>query len=177
MPASGPASVGSFRMSGFSLDLKELSSGLSHVRVEAPARELGLPEADWADSVVGEFDVERNGDRISVRGTIEGQARPECVRCLKGFQLAVEAPFEVFAERAGAGIRAEEKELERDDYMMFHDGRRLDLAEPAREAMLLEMPYAPHCREDCRGLCPRCGADLNLESCRCEGSRAGAAEQ
>ena len=59
-------------------------------------------------------------------------------------------------------------ELDRDDYRRFHDGRYLDLREDARAALLLEIPITPHCREDCRGLCPRCGADLNDGPCACD---------
>ena len=156
-------------MTGFSIDLGALSSGSSRVRVESQPHELGLPPDLWSGTVVGALDVERSGDRISVRGTLEARARVECVRCLRGYELEVEAPLELFAERAGTGFRFDEVELERDDYMMFHDGRHLDLREEAREALLLELPMAPHCREDCLGLCSRCGADRNEAPCRCEG--------
>jgi uncharacterized protein len=159
-------------MNGFSIDVGGLRSGPSRVRIEVPARDVGLPETEWPGHVVGDLGIERNGDRISIRGRLGALARVECVRCLKGYELPVEVPFEIFAERAGTGFRVDEEELERDDYMMFHDGRHLDLSQQAREALLLEVPIAPHCREDCRGLCPRCGADLNQESCRCEVSEA-----
>jgi uncharacterized protein len=155
-------------MTGFILDLGALPTGTSQVRVRLPVEELGLSAADWRGLVLGVFDVERNGDRISVRGKVEASARVECVRCLRGCELPVEAPLDVFAERAGVGLRLDEEELERDDYMKFHDGRTLDLREDARGALILELPIAPHCREDCRGLCPRCGADLNDGPCVCE---------
>ena len=135
--------------------------------MESRPEDLGLRSDGWSECVVGTLDVERSGDRISVRGKLEASAWVECVRCLKGYALPLEVPFEVFAERAGTGYRLEEKELERDDYMKFHDGRRLDLSEQARETLLLEVPMAPHCSEECRGLCPRCGADLNQGLCGC----------
>jgi uncharacterized protein len=53
--------------------------------------------------------------------------------------------------------------------MRFHDGRRLNLTEDAREALLLEVPMTPLCREDCAGLCPRCGAELNTGPHACTG--------
>jgi uncharacterized protein len=157
-------------MSGFVIDLGALPRGMSRVRVEVPADEIGLPVSVWTGPVAGALDVERNGDRISVRGRLEAAAQVECVRCLKDYALPVEAPLEVFAERAGAGVRLDEEELERDDYMKFHDGRQLDLREDAREALLLELPIAPRCRDDCPGLCPRCGADLNEGPCGCGGA-------
>jgi uncharacterized protein len=154
-------------MAGFTIDLAALPGGASQVRVESRAPDLGLPSEGWVGPVVGVLDIERNGDRISLRGSLEASALVECVRCLKGYELSLRVPFEVFVERAGSGFRLDEEELERDNYMMFHDGRRLDLREEAREALLLELPMAPHCREDCLGLCPRCGADLNEGPCGC----------
>ncbi len=89
------------------------------------------------------------------------------MRCLTTFEQPVQGPLDVFAERAGTGRAREERELERDEYMKFHDGRQLDLADEARETLLLELPMVPRCREDCKGLCPRCGADLNAGPCGC----------
>ncbi len=111
--------------------------------------------------------MQKTGESVSVRGTVTTFARLECARCLGSFDRAVRAPLEVFAERAGSGRRGDEQTLERDDYMKFHDGRQLDLRDEAREALLLEVPMVPLCREDCRGLCPRCGADLNAGPCGC----------
>jgi uncharacterized protein len=89
------------------------------------------------------------------------------VRCLEPFDVAICTPFQVFAERPSGRHGDLEEALERDDYMMFHDGRRLDLREQVRETLLLEVPMTPRCRPDCRGLCPRCGANLNLGPCGC----------
>ena len=154
-------------MSAFVLDLGQLSQGSSRVRVTADAPQIGLAPEAWPGQVLGEFLVERSGERISVRGRVRGVAWLECVRCLKRFESAMDVPFEVFADRSGTGKRRDEVELERDDYMLFHDGRRLDVSEPVRETLLLELPIAAYCREDCRGLCPRCGADLNEGPCGC----------
>jgi uncharacterized protein len=155
-------------MSGFILDLGQLSQGSNRFRLEADAAEVGLASAGWPGRLIADCTVERTGDRISVRGILKAGAWLECVRCLKGYERNIETTLEVFAERHGAGRRRDEDELERGDYMKFHDGRRLDLTDEARESLLLEIPIAPVCREDCRGLCPRCGADLNDGPCACQ---------
>ena len=49
----------------------------------------------------------------------------------------------------------------------YYDGDRLDLGEVVREQVLLALPLKPLCREDCRGLCPRCGQNRNLGPCGC----------
>lgn len=47
-------------------------------------------------------------------------------------------------------------------------GKEIDLAPALREQILLQIPSSPLCREDCRGLCPRCGKDLNAGECGCD---------
>lgn len=154
-------------MSRFAIDLGSLRQGMTRVELEAEPRDLELPDDGWAGAVRGAFDVEKTGERVSVRGRVTATARLECVRCLAVFDRPVQAPLEAFAERAGSGRARDEAELERDAYMRFHDGRQLDLGQEAREVLLLELPMVPHCREDCRGLCPKCGADLNEGPCAC----------
>jgi len=154
-------------MYGFKIELAGLPQGMTPRHLEAEPREVGLVPEEWAGGIVADVAVERSGERVSVRGTLEGHAVLECVRCLRTFELPLRVPFEVFAERSGTGARHEEEELERDDYMTFHDGRELDLSEDAHDAILLELPIAPHCRDECRGLCSRCGADLNEGPCGC----------
>ena len=80
---------------------------------------------------------------MTVRGSVAATARLECVRCLAGFDLPLQVPLAVFAERAGSGRARDEEALERDDYMKFHDGRQLDLRDDAREVLLLELPMGP----------------------------------
>jgi len=154
-------------MSRFAIDLGSLRQGLTPVEFEAAAPELDLPQDEWAGPVRGAFDVEKTGEKVTVRGSVAATARLECMRCLTAFDLPLRVPLEVFAERAGTGRSREEEALERDDYMRFHDGRQLDLRDEARELLLLELPMVSLCREDCRGLCPRCGADLNAGPCGC----------
>jgi DUF177 domain-containing protein len=129
------------------------------------ASELGLSQQDWPGPVRGDLEVEKSGDQVRVKGLLSAVASLECVRCLKVFELAVRPPFDVYAERAGTGRKLDEQALERDEYMKFHDGRKLELGDAAREVLLLELPMAPKCRDDCRGLCPVCGADRNVEAC------------
>lgn len=54
-----------------------------------------------------------------------------------------------------------------DDYIIVEDGF-IDLDEPVRDQIEMEFPYRLFCREDCRGMCPRCGANLNEEQCDCD---------
>src|SRR5437879_10340556 len=111
-------------MSGFSVDIASLSPGSHRIGLECEASELGLSQQDWPRPVRGDFDVQKSGDQVRVKGLLSAVASLECVRCLKTFELPVRPPFDLYAERAGTGRRRDEEALERDEYMKFHDGRK-----------------------------------------------------
>lgn len=153
-------------MSGLVLELASIRPGLHHVQARTGAAELDLPADGWPGWIEAALSVDRTNDLVSVRARLDTVARLECVRCLKVFDEPLAADFQVLADRSGSGSGLE-ADLERDQYMKFHDGRRIDLSGEARETLLLALPIAPHCREDCLGLCTRCGADLNEGPCGC----------
>jgi uncharacterized protein len=128
------------------------------------AKEIGLAEErEWAHtqfSVKGE--VINNGRLLEVAGAIEGQARFACNRCLEEFSAQVTIPFsENFQE-----LTEELKQADDSEYT-YYQGDELDITELVREYLLLAEPMKTLCREDCQGLCLKCGANLNLTSCSC----------
>ena len=110
-----------------------------------------------------------------VRGSLHGSLAVVCDRCLSRFQcdvsveldvpvrIAVESPAREGGEDAAGG--------EEDFIRVAPVNPELDLAEVFRAAALLEVPIKRVCREDCRGLCPQCGANRNEESCECATER------
>ena len=94
---------------------------------------------------------------IVVTGTAEAPWTGECRRCLGPVEGSATARLREIFERD-----PEEGET----YLLAGD--ELDLAPMVREALVLELPLAPVCREDCAGLCPRCGADRNEVACGCD---------
>ena len=96
-------------------------------------------------------------DGLLVTGVARGPFESECRRCLTTVRGEVAARFqELFEFEAREG----------ESYPI--KGEHIDLGPLVRETLLLELPLAPLCREDCAGLCPRCGADLNAGPCGCE---------
>ena len=65
-------------------------------------------------------------------------------------------------------VLAEERQSDEDDDIVLLDDDEVDVTELARDAFILDMDTKFLCSEDCKGLCPGCGADLNRESCRCK---------
>lgn len=101
--------------------------------------------------------LEPVGPAVEAVGTVAAPWRGQCRRCLKPVGGMVEVEVrELF----------EPDPIEDETYPLKHD--QIDLEPLAREAVVLELPPAPLCKEDCRGLCAQCGADLNEAACTCE---------
>ena len=95
-------------------------------------------------------------DGLLATGTVEGAWDAPCRRCLKPAKGDLRVEFqELFEPRPREG----------ESYRLGHDS--IDFEPLAREALTLDLPLAPLCTEDCRGLCPTCGADLNMGDCDC----------
>jgi uncharacterized protein len=121
--------------------------------------------------VAGELALTGTGRTVSLRGRLHTRARLICGACLRSFPQALE--FSVDEEFARArppepGAGRGEAALGPDDFVVAVGADdTIDLSEVVRQHLLLALPIAPRCREDCRGLCPRCGADLNAAPCAC----------
>jgi uncharacterized protein len=96
-------------------------------------------------------------------GRIEGTVTGSCRRCLVNLSAPVREDVHfIFAE-------TDDAEAEDPDVFALPAGaRQIDLRPAIREQWLLSAPTFALCREDCKGLCPRCGADLNVGACSCE---------
>jgi uncharacterized protein len=153
-------------MSAFALRLADLKPGANKIRLEGPARLLGLDPETWPETLTLDLVVDRMGEDFALRGRGSAPSHEECARCLKPFEAPREFAFQAFAERAvsaGAG-----KDDPDDEYVIRHDGRVLVLDQEVREQAMLARPMTSLCREDCPGLCPRCGADRSEGNCRCD---------
>ncbi|MGB9181093.1 MAG: DUF177 domain-containing protein [Pyrinomonadaceae bacterium] len=116
--------------------------------------------------------VSRKAQEVSVAGHISAQAEVDCGRCLKSVSVPVETDFEVTYVPASDYAQEEDAaELHEEDLAQaVFDGGTIDIDELVREQVLLAMPTRALCVEDCKGLCPVCGADRNAEDCACQTS-------
>jgi uncharacterized protein len=113
--------------------------------------------------------IQRSGKEVELRGELHATVEVPCGRCLKPVEFPLDGKFdERFASEVG--WRGEEQhELRAEDLnLAVFDGAVLDLGDLIREEILLALPGHVLCREDCKGLCPQCGADLNAGVCKCE---------
>ncbi len=124
------------------------------------------------------------GRGVLLKGEVEVKVKAPCKRCLADVEQALPVRFmlnlvpapEQFADDEEDEEEAEDRDrgekagsfaLEEADEELF-DGKTIDLDPIVREQVLLALPMDLVCREDCKGLCPSCGQNLNLEKCACE---------
>lgn len=125
--------------------------------------------------------IERaDGGSLHVRGHLNLKTSGPCARCLAETPLVLDQELDLFflpeSETLSEYDDGEGAELQdRDLVVTFYKGDVLDLGAVVREHVLLAQPMKRLCREECRGVCPTCGADRNLVACGCpEVSRAAA---
>lgn len=112
-------------------------------------------------------------EAVVARGRVSGHFSVVCGRCLGICTITVDEPEATLTFLPPAELGPEEEELSAEDLdTAFHDGDTLDLAPMVREQLLLAIPITPLCDEECLGLCPSCGKNLNEGSCQCEKSAA-----
>jgi len=108
---------------------------------------------------------------VQVDGRLVARLGLTCGRCLQGFVVERDLPLElVYLPRRTMGNGADEDEValsDREMVIAYYEGEQLDLGALVREQLLLSLSMKRLCREDCRGLCPTCGANLNGGSCAC----------
>lgn len=98
----------------------------------------------------------------------EGVVETQCIRCLAPANAPVEISFrDEFHSVVEVNTGAALPKPDEDDPFFISESHLLDLGEALREYALIAMPMQPLCREDCKGLCPTCGADRNEGPCDC----------
>jgi len=156
------------------INVSELHEAPREIDVHASPAELQLAADGFAfpAPVTGRVRFSMVGKRVLARGNLETRIKTACVRCLSRIEQVIRAPVAVLFEKrppAGddpeaqlaAAWEAESREID------YYDEDLLDPTEPFRQLLLLELPNHPLCSQECRGLCPQCGADLNRDECNC----------
>lgn len=157
------------------ITLQELELHRIVVSKTYPSGELDLGAAEFRQ--VGPLRVnvvaELEGGDVRIRGRLEGRLESRCDRCLEAVEIPLSRDFDLGYRPMSAIAREEEIRVPRDELELgFYSGDSIALADVVTEQVLLALPMKVVCEADCRGLCPVCGANRNLESCHCATSGA-----
>ena len=152
------------------LDLTRYRQPLNHFAREFQPEEVAQ-EADAYRIVAPvrvDRDIHKDKDRFRLEGTAQTELELTCSRCLEPYRMPVDSEFDVrylpASDAAGEGDReVTEEDL---DTSVYRDDQ-IDVNEVLREQFYLVLPMKPLCRDDCAGLCPQCGTNLNGGACSC----------
>ena len=145
------------------INISKLSEGEHLYPLEADAAEIGLGE-EFRGEVTVQATLQKSPRQVFLNVEASATASFECDRCLDEFTQDLDAGYDVLyvTENHPDGTEGG-PEVQ----VISPDANYLDLDEDVRQYLTLSEPPKRLCREDCRGLCPTCGANRNRESCEC----------
>lgn len=136
---------GNFVPFSLAAELSPLELRGEHMAFSAPVK---------ADLLVGSSDA----TIVEVEGTVSGRLNLQCGRCLEYYEHVFAVPFrEVYAQEGQNG----------ESEVIPYSGELLDITPEVLKTIILSLPMKTLCREDCLGLCPLCGGNLNNSRCDC----------
>lgn len=146
------------------IDIRELAEGPVETAGELSADDPALEGLDvaLAEPVrIGGRLQAIGEERFYWQGTLRTVVQGECRRCLTPVSVPIQADV------SGLFTKDPEAVDDPDSYPLAADATEVDLGPAVREELLLSVPRYAVCQEDCRGLCPQCGKDLNAGACDC----------
>ncbi|RXZ77001.1 DUF177 domain-containing protein [Paenibacillaceae bacterium] len=133
-----------------------------HATVEVDKLLEGNKDVQKASPLVVELEAQAEADVVRVEGKLHVDLELACSRCLEPAHAHLDIPF---FERFKQGV-SDGDEDEADDIIMSKEDK-INLQPYVEESLLLYVPFVPLCSEQCRGLCPKCGVNLNESQCDC----------
>ena len=111
--------------------------------------------------------AERTESGYLIRGDLTVTLATECSRCLKNLEVDLKVPFAaLFTERRSFSKGDDETDGGSDQ--IFFSGPIVEVDDIIKDSLLLSLEMAPKCSEECKGLCPDCGVNLNDDVCLCK---------
>lgn len=120
--------------------------------------------------ITGDITATREFDNIRVVGRISAPLALSCSRCLVDFESFIDTSFTIFFRKESVVSVSVEDELELGEMDLLssvYSGDEIDLTHEIEEQVAMEIPLKPLCSDLCKGLCHKCGKDLNITTCSC----------
>jgi len=149
------------------IDLDMLSPG-THV---LSADELvKFEDVDGSENEIAchaDLTVRRAPEGIYIHAVLTGEFDTPCHKCLEPAKCSLQPSFDVVARKVPARAQGHPAEADEDFIYFSAEDRDISLDRHVYENLVASIPIRILCREDCKGLCPGCGANLNFDACRC----------
>jgi len=123
---------------------------------------------DICTPIKAQIDIYKAGSKYVLEGNMCGSVSIRCDRCLMPYENEIKTDFKLFFTQSSQhGNKVEIELLEDDLETGFINGEEMEMDDIFREQIYLSLPIKSLCKEGCKGLCPICGTDLNVQSCNC----------
>jgi DUF177 domain-containing protein len=152
-----------------SLNLNKIRTAQErYERVYRPDELPAEPDYKIVAPVDLQFDIFKDKQQFRLVGHMKTTLELPCGRCLEPFTLPVDQTFDLRYQPHAHNTGEGEREIEEDDLTTaFYENDEIDLGQLMREQFYLALPMKPLCSDDCKGLCPICGTNLNRGACDC----------
>ena len=127
--------------------------------------DLDLEEAQFVEEIHGYIQLSRYEQDVYVKGSFSASVEVECGCCIEPFATSISGDIEV--QFCPTDETAPSNPWQMDTGERYYLGDTIDLSEEVRQSVILEIPNWPLCSENCKGLCPQCGENLNVTNCDC----------
>ena len=155
------------------IDFREIELGRSTYEFDVKPAEVDFkyPEISFDHNIRASVSTLASGEEVIINGVVSTIATAECYRCLRTVELPLRANLRLIIQRTNVSGKADSGD---DDFVVISKSEaQYDLAPHCREVLLVELPYKILCDINCKGLCPKCGTDLNCQECGCTTPKSG----
>lgn len=154
------------------VELKEIKSFPAELSLVAQPDELDfeLAEVRLAEGVGLDLSIQQTDNEYILSGQCSATAEMDCARCLETAHLELHGEISLIAIRpiSDEADKFDSNGDSEQEVTRLDVNESLNLDDVIRRALFSEIPHKPLCREDCKGLCPVCGANRNEQRCGCD---------
>jgi uncharacterized protein len=150
------------------IELRRALEDFSHeltLEEDPETLELNAEGVTFEKPIKVELKVTKSQDQLICRGKVQTSVKLECSRCLAPYDKGLSSDLDFVIDLSGnsEGVKSEEEGY----FFVDPNASFFEIDDLVREAIILSLPLKPLCSEDCKGLCPICGTDLNRSQCSC----------
>lgn len=165
-------------MQNLKVKIDQIKETPFQLKVEHPVEQFPIlfemqnrGECVFLSDVSGILTIRRDCEYFVASGSVTVPVNLPCSRCLKPVTITLAPYFKVVYRKDTGDNEAieDETELTEDDLVStLYSGDLLDISHEIEMQIAMSLPVKPLCSQSCKGLCPVCGIDMSLESCRCD---------
>lgn len=150
-------------------NIHSLKEGENRFHFYLEPQDLAISNNAVNEKIECDFILKRDGLKVYLQGVISFTLQLECARCFERFVLYKKEELSAYFVKREPFFKSEKESLSQTDTLTeYYENDTINLAPVFLDTIILSIPIKPLCKEDCKGLCPICGANLNIEQCGCK---------